>query len=270
MRKTLVLLSVLAMAAFVFGCAITDYNGFSGHNTQSEAKLWGKEVAFSGFGPDDGTYSYTVKYDNRGGQGVATINSYRNPVVGSFKRDGQIDVDGDDVQGSSGILGGKFLPYFKAVDAAPGCQFFTNITFDKSPGGASVALCILGAVEEVDKDLDLQANFSSVGDLLKQVWSGALGSSFSAEITQVWINGAAVNVEPFSIGAAATAYRPARFSLDGSQPSGAGFIQAILDNTDHMAPANIGFTFAGGMTVNAPAGLKVAFNHDALWSILSQ
>jgi len=102
LKKAALSAAIGAMTVVAIGCALTDYGGFPGHTTQSEAKLWGKEVAFSGFGGDfDGTYSYTAKYAN--GYPV-TINSYRNAVVGAFSRDGIVDRDGDDIQGRGGSL----------------------------------------------------------------------------------------------------------------------------------------------------------------------
>lgn len=270
MKKVATLAAVLAVTFLAAGCALTDYDGFPGHQTQSEAKLWGTDIAFSGFGADDGTYTTTVKYDNRAGQGVVTINNYRNPVVGSFTRDGQIDQDGDDIQGSGGILGGKFLPYFRSVDSAAGtCEFFANIVYDKSANGPGVAVCISGAQEEIDKDLDLQAAFSSLDHLLNQIWSGALKGSFSMEVTELRINGAAVPVAPFSIYASAESLRPGRFLIDGSQPNAAALIQSILDNTEHLAPVNLGLVFSGGLRFDLPSNMTVAFNHDALWNVVN-
>ena len=270
MRKPLIQTTLISLGVFfAAGCAITDYAGWGLHETQAEAKLWGTEVAFSGFGDDDGTYSYTVKYDNTEGPGPVTINSYRNPIVSSFSRDGQIDRDGDDIQGRSGTLGGKFLPYFKAIDNNQfGCEFFDNIVFDKSDLGPGVALCQSAPSEEVDKDMDLQAPVASLDDLFGAIWAGTLRGSFSMEITALNINGATVAVDSFSIYAFAEALRPGKFLIDGSQPSTAALIGAILDNTTHMQPVSLGFVFDGGLTFGLPNGAQVAFNHDVLFGIL--
>ena len=136
MRKQLLFVAAIVVSVVSFGCAITDYDGFADRHTESEAKLWGTEVAFSGTGDAelDGTYSYSAKYDNRGGQGDVTITTYRNPVVGSFSRDGQVDRDGDEIQGRGGILGGKFQTRYVAVDELhPTCEFFANIKQSKGP-----------------------------------------------------------------------------------------------------------------------------------------
>src|SRR2546427_607893 len=83
-------------------CA-TDYAGRAGEMTQGEARLWGKEVAISGFSPFyDGTWSKSVAYNRKTGAGSVTINNYRNKVFAAFSRDGLVDRDGDDIQGRAG------------------------------------------------------------------------------------------------------------------------------------------------------------------------
>lgn len=270
MKKSLIQTTMISLGVFVAaGCAITDYDGIGGHKTAGEAKLWGQEVSFSGFGGGtDGTYSYTVKYDNSAGQGPVTINSYKNPVVSSFSRDGLVNRDGDDVQGRAGDIGGKFLPWVKAVDTEAGvCGFDANVTFDKE-GNVGVYSCYTGFLEENDKDLDLQAAFGSLDDLFGSIWSGALYGNFTMDITALNINGVAVPVEMFSVHAFAESLRPSRFLIDGTQPNAAAFIEALLANTRHLEPVNLGVTFAGGMTFNLPNGATLAFNHDVLWGLL--
>jgi len=271
MKHKFLLLAVAAMALVTVSCAITDYDGFSGHQTQAEAKLFGTEIAFITGNPDlDGTYSYTVKYDNRAGRDHnLQINTYRNSVPSSFSRDGQIDRDGDDVQGSGGVLGGKFLPEWLAVDPAPDCQFFANITQDHSHGaGPAIALCT-SVNEEVDKDLDLQSSFTSTGDLLAKIWSGAVSGGFTVELNGLVINGTNVPLnQTVSIGAVSNSMRPTRLSIDLTQPGGKALIQTILNNTSNGVPVSIGLNFAGGMQFALPAQIKVAFNHDALSHLL--
>ncbi len=272
MKRGLLTLAVLTMTVFAVGCAITDYDGFGNHKTTAEAKLLGKEIAFTGFGPAlDGTYAYTVKYDNSpNGSGAVTINSYRNAGIVSFTRDFQIDQDGDDVQGSGGTAGGKFLPQWIYEDAVKGsCGFSANKQkLDKSKGaGPGVLLCIGGAVEEVDKDFELHASFGSLDELFGSIWSGALSEQFTLEVTGITLNGATYPVDTFAIGIAHNGLRPGRFAI-ANGPGLASAIQAILDNTAHMVPVTVGLSFAGGLTVAAPSGITVAFNHDALWSAL--
>jgi len=267
LKKAALSAAIGGMAVFAIGCAITDYDGWSGHQTASEAKLWGSEVAFSGFGGDyDGTYSYTVKYAP--GSPV-TINSYKNPVVGSFSRDGMIDRDGDDVQGRGGFLGGKFNKWWVAVDRAPGtCEFFSNITYDKSALGPGVASCN-SASEEVDRDLELQDAFASLGDLFTQIWSGALGKNFTVQMTSVTVNGAAVPLaDALTVNLRQNGVRPMSASLDLSSPGGQDLIRALLNNTPDKQPVTLGFGFSGGMAFGVPTSMTLAFNHAALRAAL--
>ncbi|HEX6861906.1 MAG TPA: hypothetical protein VF414_03765, partial [Thermoanaerobaculia bacterium] len=218
----------------------------------------------------DGTYSYTVRYDNRTARDVnLRTQNYRNPVIGSFSRDGQIDRDGDDVQGRSGILGGKFASYWTVTDPAAGCQFDLNRI--QSHGGApppAILLCDT-AVEEVDKDLELQASFSSLGDLVGQMWSGALSNGFTVELTGVTLGGVNVPLSsPLSIEARANGIRPVQFRIDMSQAGGASLIQGILANTSNRVPVSVGLQFDGGMSLSLPSHTTLAFNHDALWNLL--
>ncbi len=270
--KRLLLVGITAMTLVSFGCAITDYEGHSGHQTAAEAKLWGAEIAFEGTGDPayDGTYSYTVRYDNRTARDVnLKTHNYRNPVIGSFSRDGQIDRDGDVVQNRSGILGGKFAPYWTVTDPAAGCQFDLNRI--QSHGGApppAILFCDV-AVEEIDRDLELQAPFTSLGDLVGQMWSGALTNGFTAELTGVTLNGVSVSLSsPLSIEARANGTRPVQFSIDMSQAGGPALIQAILANTSHRTPVSVGLRFDGGMSLDLPSHTTLAFNHDALWNLL--
>lgn len=271
-RKLHLTLLMVALVAFVStGCAITDYEGHPDHQTAAEAKLWGQEVSFIAGDPAyDGTYAYTVKYDNRGGRDTnLRIYTYRNPVVDSFSRDGLIDRDGDDVQGRSGILGGTFHPRWTVTDPAADCQFFANNI--QSHGGAPEPLAALCATvnEEIDKDLELQASFASFGDLINQIWSGAVNGGFTAELTGIRLGGTTVALSsPLSISAKSNGIRPTQIAVDLSGSSGHELIQAILNNTTDGAPVTVRLNFAGGMAIDLPNGTKAAFNHDALGSLL--
>jgi hypothetical protein len=271
MRHLGLLLGVLATAILSTGCAITDYDGFAQHQTQAEAKLWGSEISFVLGDPNlDGTYSYTVKYDNRAGRDSnMKIISYRNPVPSSFSRDGQIDRDGDDVQGRSGILGGQFQTIWVAVDPLPDCQFDANITQDKSHGAGPLATLCATVQEEIDKDLDLQASFSSTGDLLSKLWSGAVSGGFTMELTGVKLGGVNVPLaQPVSIGARSNGLRPMQLTVDLTQPNGKALLQAIVDHTADGVPVSLGLNFVGGMAVDMPGQIRFAFHHAALRRLL--
>ena len=267
MKRSVSFLGAVVMAVVASGCAITDYEGYAGHQTSAEAKLWQQEISFEGFGEDfDGTYSYTVKYDNRNGRDVnMRIYTYRNEVVGSFSRDGQIDRDGDDVQGRSGILGGTYWSWYTVTDPAPDCQFFDN-NIQRHHGAPEPMAALCGTVnEEIDKDLELQASFSSIGDVINQIWSGAVNGGFTAELTGVRLGSTTINLsQPISIGSVSNGIRPTRISVDMSGSGGQELIQGILNNTSDGVPVSVRLNFAGGMAIDLPNGMKAAFNHDAL------
>lgn len=271
MRRNLSFIGIMVLAIAGSGCAITDYDGLPDHQTQAEAKLWGQEVSFiTGDPVYDGTYSYTVKYDNRGGRDVnMRIYTYRNPVPNSFSRDGLVDRDGDDVQGSGGILGGKFLPMWTVTDPLADCQFFANRV--QSHGGAPEPLASLCATvnEEIDKDLDLQAAFSSFGDLVSQLWSGAVTGGFTTDLTGIRLGSANVTLsQPVTISAVSNGLRPTRISVNLSGPAGRELLQAIVSNTSDGVLVPVRLSFAGGMTVDLPSGTKAAFNHNAIQNLL--
>ena len=47
-----------------------------------------------------------------------------------------------------------------------------------------------------------------------------------------------------------------------------GHFHAILNNTTDGVPVTVRLSFAGGMAIDLPNGMKAAFNHDALGSLL--
>ena len=275
MKKHLLLFGVSVLTLISFGCAISDYEGYNPHKTVGEAKFWGAEISFSGTGDAslDGTYAYTAKYDNPavGHDTNMKIYTYRNPVVDSFSRDGQIDRDGDDVQGKQGILGGRFHPYWTVTDPATGCQFEAN-NIQKHNGAPVVPPILLcdTVEEEIDKDFELQASFGSLGDLLSQISTGALNSGFTMELTGLTLGGVNVPLsQVVSINAKANGVRPTHLTVDLSGAAGQGLIQAILNNTSDGVPVSVGLNFAGGMSFSLPNQRTVAFDHDALWNLVN-
>jgi hypothetical protein len=300
-RKTYALATAIAVMAMVaIGCAVTDYRGQLGHMTESEARLWGSEIAFSGTGSEtlDGTYSYTVKYDFRGARTVPTgtypdeieIHSYRNPVFAAFSRDGCSDRDGDEIQGRPGDLAGgcdvnvpagKFEALWRYGDSNAGCQFQANYeqTFGSPKVLPLVLLCFLAPQEEVDKDLTLQGSaasntkeaFSSLDDLMGQIWSGALGGTFTANVTSVSFNGAeAVALDaPFAVSVNRSDLRPLNGAVDVSSPGGQALLKAILANTADETIVRLAFGFDGGMRISQPVLLNIAFDHDEVAKLIN-
>jgi hypothetical protein len=153
-RKAILLKSctlVAGIVAVTSGC-VSDYRGWLGHMTESEAKLWGNEASIIVTPDPDGftgTYAPTVKYDFRGlttvppiggGPGqcplisddpnappppictypdVIEITIYKNATVGAFSRDGCVDRDGDDLQQRPGVQ-----PPFTCENAQPSATKF--------------------------------------------------------------------------------------------------------------------------------------------------
>lgn len=279
MRRLTLALWVGAIAFTSFGC-LTDYAGWPEHNTQAEAKLWGQEVAVeTGIPEETGTYVPTVKYDCRGkGQDCTYyLTTYRNAVFGAFSRDGIIDRDGDDIQGSQGSLtsapatpAGQFFKAYTWIDRDyTGCQFFDNLRQNFLKIDPAVAVCNTAPIEEVDKDLDIQESFTSLGDLFEQIWSGSLAGSFSIEMTAIELDGVSIPLaNSLVIDMAHNGLRPHSFAIDLTTPGGKDFIRAVLDNTQHGVPVSVVATFNGGMRFGLPALMSLAFNHERLAAML--
>lgn len=275
MRRSTLALWVAALAVASFGC-VTDYAGWPEHNTQAEAKLWGNEIAVSsGDDATDGTYVPTVKYDCRGAGQDCTyyLTTYRNAIFGAFSRDGIVDRDGDDIQGSQGSLtsapataAGQFFKAYTWIDRDyTGCQFFDNLRQNFLKVAPAVAVCFTGPSEEVDKDLDIQEEFGSLGDLFSQIWSGTLAGSFTIEMNSVELDGVTIPLaNPLVIDMAHNGIRPHSFAIDLTTPGGKDFIRAVLDNTQDGVPVSLAGHFNGGMRFGLPAIMAVAFNHERL------
>jgi hypothetical protein len=260
------------LLAFASGCAITDYGGIPKHRSSNEAKLFATEISFLVGDPAlDGTYAYTVKYDNRGGQGTVEIFTYRNENVDSFTREGLVDQDGDEIKNRGGDGGGIFRQAWRALDAdQSACGFDANLAppLHTLPG---ITLCQEGFQEEVDRDLDLQASFSSAGELLSQIWSRTLTGNFTLELTGIKLgNAATVNLsQPLVIRAVSNGTRPTRYSIDLTTPGGQALVSTILANTQSRVAVPLSLTFAGGMGVTLPPSTKVAFDHNVLSGLLN-
>ena len=155
------------------------------------------------------------------------------------------------------------------TDPAADCQFFANNI--QSHGGAPEPLAALCATtnEEIDRDLELQASFSSFGNVIDQIWSGAVSGNFTAELTGVRLGATNVTLsQPLSIGARSNGIRPSRIRVDLTGAAGHELLQTILNNTTDGVPVSLRLNFAGGMAIDLPNGMEVAFNHDALGSLL--
>jgi hypothetical protein len=276
LRKAASAVSIVA-ASFTWVACVTDYPGRAGERTSAEAKLWGFEGAImtTPASPYDGTWAPTVKYD-RSRPGPVGIFVYQNPVFAAFSRDGIVDRDGDDIQGRAGSLtafpatpAGKFNNGIYSEDNTPGlpCEFFANVKKDWTGGpGPAIAVCFSNFVEEVDKDLALQQDaFGSLDELFGAIWAGTLARSFTLELTSLTLNGATVPLETaFGISVTHNGVRTISQALDLSSPGGQALLRAILANTTSGAAYHVGLGFNGGLQINTPVFMQVAFNHDAL------
>ncbi len=272
--KVMTRIAVLCMFALIVGCAITDFYPYPAHRTTAEAKLYTKEVGFSGTGYAelDGTYAYTIKYDNSAGLlGGLYIYNYRNPVFSSFTRDGLFNEDGDYIQGHSGVLGGKFLTQWIAVDYDPfNCGFFAgNVTFSKTGSLYGVALCFTPYggyyYANNDRDFEIHGEYADWDALLNQVWHG---TNLSPSVVGIRIDGTTRPIAPWAVNVQHNATTP--YSVSFTPEGMRGAIQTILDNTENMVPVQLGVVLAGGLTYDMPQRAHVAFNHDSLRKILGR
>jgi len=275
--KVMTRIAVLAMFALIVGCAITDWAPMPGHRTTGEAKLYTKEVGWSNTGyPDlDGTYAFTAKYDMSTGAllGGIYIYTYRNPVLLSWTRDGQFNEDGDYIQGHSGVLGGKYLPQWTAIDYDVNtCGFFSNITFDKTSTGPGYALCFTpyGGIyyAENDRDYEIHGEYANFDQLLNGVWHATSGAPMELDIVGIRFDQTTRPITTFPATVRHNATMPYSIAFTPGEGMRSA-IQTVLDNTENMTPVNLGVVLAGGLTYDSPGRMKVAFNHDALRKVLN-
>jgi hypothetical protein len=282
--------SLLGLVIYPLGCAITDYQPWTGHHTSGEARLWGFEIAAKTGDPRlDGTYTYTVTYDDSntpaGGFATTTITTYHNNgFVGTnppaFDPDGIADRTGVDINGRYASY--SFFPpwtkdqkwgkYFVAVDTQFGCQFGDNIKQDysRSTSGLLTMLCINGGSEEV-ADIQELEDFKGLDDLFARIWAGTLAKNFTMNLTVVTFNGVQYPMNSaLSLAMKNTGLRPSTIAVDLTTPAGKEFLNAILNYTTDKAPTSLGLEFSGGMTLNLPQSWKVAFNHAAIRKVLGQ
>ena len=155
------------------------------------------------------------------------------------------------------------------ADALTGCQFygfFPGFTLKQNFSGLQpgIGLCFTFPQEEVDANQDLAESFSSLSDLVSQIWSGALGQSFTLKVTNLTLNGTPVTLtNALSISAMQNGVRPTSAAVDFTTPGGQEVLRALL-NTPAGQPVSISATFAGGMSLTMPVHMSVAVNHDVL------
>lgn len=279
MKRLATVLGIGATAVILSGC-VTDYVGWPERNTQAEAKLLGQEVAASMGDPSvDGTFVPTVRYDCRGAGIDCTyhLTTLRNPVFGAFSRDGTVDRDGDNILGNRGSLttapatpAGRFRKAYTWIDNDPtACQFFDNLRQNFLRFPPAVAVCFNAPVEEVDQDLELQEDFSDLGDFFSQILSGSLERSFAVELTAIELDGVSIPLDnSLTIDMAHNGMRPHSYAIDLTTPGGQDLVHAILNNTEDGVPVEVGATFSGGMHFSLPVIISLAFDHERLAAAL--
>lgn len=293
-RTCLLATLVVGLMAFAVGCAITDYAGWAKHQTSGEAKLWGSDTATrSGDPTDSGTFNYTVQYNCRDDAnsgvrcgpngGPYTITTYRNDGFSTpskpaaFSWDGIVDRDGGDLEGRYGSpTPPPFTPTEKwhkalvAVDSASGCQFSANIKQQFRGFNPGILLCFGGPQEEVDNNNLSLESFGSLDDLMSQIWSNSLNSSFTGSVVSVEINGNTTTLVNSAVGSAShNGTRAFGGNVDVTTAGAKEVIQAILNSTTDEAPvSSLSVTFGGGMTLRLPSNMIVAFDHDVLRGLL--
>jgi hypothetical protein len=291
MKRVFLLSAILVIVAFGTGCAITDYVPWSNHNTSNSAKLWGDDIAFSGFDPQlDGTYSYAVSYNDTGllpnVSPTMTITSYwnsgfANGTQPAFNPDGIVNRDGDDIGGHYASFSTfppftkdrKWAKYFVSTDVDMfNCGFDVNLKqdFSKSQFGPGVFLCFGAAQEETDNHITELESFASLDDLFSRIWAGTLKKSFTLNITSLTVNGTTYTMSnPLAVGMVHNSVRPATLKVDLSGAAGKEFLAQILANTVDKQPATLSLGFSGGLKVSLPSAWKLAFNHAAIQKALS-
>ena len=276
-QKTLIKLFAGAFTLLAAGCGYSDYPGHPGHKTHTEAYVPAWSTVISGWDADwDGTYVYTVEYDNqtwmkKNYQFDVQIKSYRNTVEGSYPFRRNVFPSGAGFEGATGFSGGVFESYWIANDTDPDNLGF-DANFDQSQPldadgnwiGPGLILGSEAPEQEIDGyDWDLQSGIQNASALLGSIIAnGGSINGLSLGVNAISLNGQKHTVDIFNVG----------FSRNGgqneilikNQPSAKMLINTILDNTENMKKVKMVLHFDNGMDVATPKGLAVSFNHKAL------
>ncbi len=268
----------LASVLVAAGCGYSDYPGHPGHKTQNEAYVPSLSAVVAGFGDDyDGTYVYSVKYNNRNWmsddfQFNAKISSYRNVVTDSYPHRPDIFPDADDFEKATGFAGGEFTKYWVANDMDPNVAGGLD-NFDKThpldadgnwiePG---LVLSVDEPIQEVDRvDWDLQTSAQSATQILKaMVSNGGKIDDLNLKIKALEFNGRSYPTDYFSLGFKANGSGFNQVTIK-NQKSTKSLINTILTNTEHMKKTSLKLHFDNGMVVGLPHGMSIMFNHTVL------
>ena len=276
--KKIVKSIALASVLIASGCGYSDYPGHPGHKTQKEAYVPAWSTVVSGYGEYyDGTYVYSVKYNNRNWQSDnfnfnVKITSYRNKVTDSYPHRPNVFPDADNFQRATGFAGGEFGRYWIANDLDPNADggldnFDQTQPLDENGVWIEPGLILVAEApeQEVDSvDWDLQSNIKNASKLLSSlVANGGKLENLSLSIDALEINGQVLDVDNFKLG----------FSTNGAghnqlviknQPAMKDIVAKIVANTESLKSVDLKLHFTNGMAIDLPNGMSVMFNHSVL------
>ncbi|WP_444995229.1 hypothetical protein [Aliikangiella sp. IMCC44359] len=273
-------IKLLASASVIFlsSCAYSDYPGHPGHKTANEAYVPSFGTVISGFGDSyDGTYVYSVKYNNRGWQKEdfkfnVKISSYRNIVNDSNPHRPNIFPDADGFNKATGFAGGTFYRYWTAYDQDPentggSANFDTSHPLDADGDWIAPALVVAQKVpvQEVDSvDWDLQSSIKNASQLMKSLISnGGSLKNLNLSVNAIGFNDHKVSVEPFALGFDISGLGLNQITIK-NQPATKSVMQAILNNTNNLEKVDLTLHFSNGMEFALPNNISVMFNHSVI------
>ncbi|WP_196139565.1 hypothetical protein [Aliikangiella sp. G2MR2-5] len=278
MRKQVIKFASLMTILIVSGCGYSDYPGHPGHKTQNEAYVPAWSTVISGFGDEyDGTYVYSVKYNNRNWQKSnyqfnVEIKSYRNKVGSSYPHRPNVFPDADGFDRATGFAGGTYYPYWTATDQDANidgglANFDQTHPLDEDGNWIEPGLILVANApeQEVDSvDWDLQSSVKSAGELLNSLISnkGKL-NNLSFSIKNIELDGAVYPAGGFQFEVSTQTGGFNQFKIV-NQPATAQLIKSILDNTQDLKKVELKLHLENGMVVGLPKDLSVRFNHKVL------
>ncbi|MGX5172993.1 hypothetical protein ACUR5C_03090 [Aliikangiella sp. IMCC44653] len=274
MIRTLSLTAVLVIA----GCGYSDYPGHPGHKTQNEAYVPSMSTVISGFGDEyDGTYVYSVKYNNRNWMSddfnfSVKITSYKNNVTDSYPHRPNIFPDADGFNRATGFSGGEFAKYWIANDTDANSEgglanFDQSQPLDSDGNWIAPGLILVmnEPAQEVDSvDWDLQSTAQSATQILSQlIQNGGKLDQLNLSIAALQINGVTHRVEPYQLGFQANTAGHSQVTLT-NQKSVKSVLNTIIQNTENMKKVDLKLHFQNGMVVGLPQSMSIMFNHNVL------
>lgn len=270
--------AALSLSLIVAGCGYSDYPGHPGHKTQNEAYVPSLSTVITGFGDEyDGTYVYSVKYNNRGWQNEnfnfnVKITSYKNVVTDSYPHRPNIFPDADDFNKATGFAGGDFSRYWIAEDKDPDVvggldNFIQTQPLDGDGNWIEPGLILSIDVpeQEVDRvDWDLQSNVTNASEILSNLISnnGKL-SNLQLTVNGLEINGRHFKVDDFELGVSSNDIGLGQVSIK-KQKSISNLVDTIVNNTENLNRVKLKLHFTNGMAIALPKSISIMFNHSVL------